>query len=100
MDSIDEACLKDEIADARKTLNHNIAELIKAEDGVEQLKSSIASTKGAISAFEYLLQGILKEKEPEKDAMALKDIEEMTGGKVEAVLTPKPDDSNPVGEEA
>lgn len=98
MESIDEACLKDEIADARKTLNHNIAELIKAEDGVEQLKSSIASTKGAISAFEYLLQGILKE----KDAMTLKDIEEMTGGKVEAVLTPKPDDpdSKEVGEEA
>lgn len=58
--------LKEEIADARKTLNHNIAELVKTEDGVEQLKESIASTKGAISAFEYLLQVELKEPETPK----------------------------------
>ncbi len=68
--------LDDEITAAKVTVNHNIAELIKAKAAVEELKETIAATKGAISAFEYLKEGKLEEEE-----------------------TPKPDDSDN-GEEA
>ena len=66
--------LDDEITAAKVTVNHNIAELIQAKAAVEELKETIAATKGAISAFEYLKEGKLEE-------------------------TPKPDDSDS-GEEA
>lgn len=101
MDTINEEFLRAEIVDARITLNHNIAELIKAENGIEQLKESIAATRGAINAFEYLIQKGFKEKEPEKETppMTLEDIEEMTGGEIKEVVIHKPDDSDS-GEEA
>ena len=62
---ISQEYLKSEIAEATITLNHNIAELARAEDMVEQLKETIASTRGAVNAFEYLIQERLKE--PETD---------------------------------
>ena len=68
--------LKDEIKAAKANLDHNVVELQKAEANIEDLKESIAANKGAISAFEFLLEGKLEEKE-----------------------TPKPDDSDN-GEEA
>lgn len=70
--------LKDEIEQAKATLNHNIVELAKAEEAIEELKETIAATKGAINAFGYLLEGKLEEEE-----------------------TPKPDDpGSETGEEA
>ncbi len=78
MADIDQKCLDEEIADARITLNHNIVERIKAEANLEELRETIAATRGAINAFEYLLQRKLEEAEPQ---------------------TPKPDDSGS-GEEA
>ena len=68
--------LDDEIIQAKAILNHNIVELQKAEANIEDLKATIAATKGSISTFEYLLEGKLQEEE-----------------------TPKPDDSGK-GEEA
>ncbi len=58
--------LKDEIAQAKTALNHNIVELQKAEANIEDLKESIAATRGAISAFEFLLEGKLEEEETPK----------------------------------
>ncbi len=101
MATIDEKFLNDEIARTTAILNMNIAELVKAETMVEQLKEVIAVDKGGIGAFEYLVQRRLKEEETENgiSPMTLEDIEEMTGGKVEEVVTTKPDDSDS-GEEA
>jgi len=62
---VDEGLLKREIADAKITLNHNIAELVRVEAMVEQVKETITSTRGAVNAFEYLIQERLKE--PETD---------------------------------
>lgn len=61
MASITGSYLDDEITAAKVTVNHNIAELIKAKAAVEELKETIAATKGAISAFEYLKEGKLVE---------------------------------------
>ena len=58
--------LEDEIEAAKVTVNHNIAELLKAEEVVVNLKETIAATKGAINAFEYLKEGKLEEEETPK----------------------------------
>ena len=57
--------LNDEIEAATTNLNHNIVELQKAEANIEDLKESIAANKGALSAFKFLLEGKLREEEPE-----------------------------------
>ena len=58
--------LKEEIEAARANLNHNIVELQTAETNIEELKELIAANKGAINAFEFLLQGKLEEEETPK----------------------------------
>ncbi len=81
MARVTKSYLKNEIKAAKANLDHNIVELQKAEANIEDLKESIAANKGAISAFEFLLEGKLEEEEPE---------------------TPKPDDpdAEKVGKEA
>ncbi len=60
--------LDDEVAAATASLNHNIAELIKAEESVEQIKEMIAASRGAVNAFTYLIEGKLEEEEKPDDS--------------------------------
>ena len=79
MVEINHEILNNEIAQVAVTILKNRAELVRVETLAKQLKEVIAEAEGGIKAFEYLRDQVIKEEEPE---------------------TPKPDDSDPVGEEA